>query len=29
MRRVWMTHVWLVDNRNGVFAETNPALTAT
>jgi hypothetical protein len=26
---VWMTHVWLVDNPNGVFAETNPALTAT
>ena len=26
---VWMTHVWLVDNPNGVFAETNPVLTAT
>jgi hypothetical protein len=23
---VWMTHVWLVDNPDGVFAETNPAL---
>ena len=25
---IWMTHVWLVDNPNGIFAETNPALTA-
>jgi hypothetical protein len=25
---VWMTHVWLIDNPNGVFAETNPALVA-
>jgi hypothetical protein len=25
---VWMTHVWLIDNPNGVFAETNPGLTA-
>ncbi|MGZ8623324.1 MAG: hypothetical protein ACXWYQ_04090 [Actinomycetota bacterium] len=25
---VWMTHVWLVDNPNGIFAETNPFLTA-
>jgi hypothetical protein len=24
---VWMTHVWLVDNPNGIFAETNPTLT--
>lgn len=23
---VWMTHVWLIDNPSGVFAETNPAL---
>jgi hypothetical protein len=23
---VWMTHVWFVDNPDGVFAETNPAL---
>jgi hypothetical protein len=25
---VWMTHVWLVDNPNGIFAEENPLLTA-
>jgi hypothetical protein len=25
---VWMTHVWLVDNPNGIFAETNPTLVA-
>lgn len=25
---VWMTHVWLVDNPIGIFAETNPTLTA-
>jgi hypothetical protein len=25
---VWMTHVWLIDNPNGVLAETNPALVA-
>jgi hypothetical protein len=25
---VWMTHVWLIDNPNGIFAETNPALVA-
>jgi hypothetical protein len=25
---VWMTHVWLVDNPHGIFAETNPTLTA-
>ncbi len=24
---VWMTHVWLVDNPLGIFAETNPTLT--
>jgi hypothetical protein len=24
---VWMTHVWLVDNPNGIFAEENPTLT--
>lgn len=24
---VWMTHVWLVDNPNGIFAEENPLLT--
>jgi hypothetical protein len=24
---VWMTHVWLVNNHNGIFAETNPRLT--
>jgi hypothetical protein len=23
---VWMTHVWLVDNPNGIFAESNPTL---
>jgi hypothetical protein len=23
---VWMTHVWLIDNPSGIFAETNPAL---
>jgi hypothetical protein len=23
---VWMAHVWLIDNPDGVFAETNPAL---
>ena len=23
---VWMTHVWLIDNPSGPFAETNPAL---
>jgi hypothetical protein len=23
---VWMTHVWLVDNPLGIFAETNPTL---
>lgn len=23
---VWMTHVWLIDNPSGMFAETNPAL---
>lgn len=23
---VWMTHVWLIDNPSGTFAETNPAL---
>src|SRR5215510_6428826 len=25
---VWMTHVWLIDNPKGVFAEANPALVA-
>lgn len=25
---VWMTHVWLIDNPNGIFAETNPELVA-
>jgi hypothetical protein len=25
---VWMTHVWLIDNPNGIFAEENPALVA-
>jgi hypothetical protein len=25
---VWMTHVWLIDNPNGVFAEANPSLVA-
>jgi hypothetical protein len=25
--RVWMAHVWLVNNPNGIFAETNPRLT--
>jgi hypothetical protein len=24
---VWMTHVWLVPNPNGIFAEENPTLT--
>lgn len=24
---VWMTHVWLIDNPNGIFAETDPLLT--
>lgn len=23
---VWMTHVWLIDNPDGIFAESNPAL---
>jgi hypothetical protein len=23
---VWMTHIWLIDNPNGIFAESNPEL---